>query len=363
MKRYEERLEQDLQDIRTRVAQLFAAVTGSVEDAVRAFLNLDRKLASRVILGDYAVNRATRDIDGLCHIFVALHLPSAGILRYISSVLRLTREVERVGDYAVGMARAAVQLSRPMTTDVARDFELLAGDSQHLLREAMRAFNESNAELARATKQTALREHTTFDKVYEDLLREGEKGSWPMRELFALQFSFRRLTRISDRAKNICEETLFAATGEAKQPKIFRILFLDERNDFCSIVAEAIARKGFGGSGQFHSAGWQPAKRARPEVLAFLDHRGHDISELASRAVSTSQLELAANHVIVSLEGDVRPHLPVVPFYTAVLEWEVASGLGDADVQVDEAQLENAYKELSLHIRDLMKTLSGKLAS
>ena len=154
MKRYEERLEQDLQDIRTRVAQLFAAVTGSVEDAVRAFLNLDRKLASRVILGDYAVNRATRDIDGLCHIFVALHLPSAGILRYISSVLRLTREVERVGDYAVGIARTTAQLTQPVPKDVARDFEIVAADSQHLLREAMRAFNDGQSTLTERQAQS-----------------------------------------------------------------------------------------------------------------------------------------------------------------------------------------------------------------
>lgn len=363
-KRYEERLEQDLKDIRTRFAGLCATVAGSVEDAVRAFRNLDRKLASRVILGDYAVNRATRDIDGLCHVFVALHLPSAGILRYISSVLRLTRELERVGDYAVGMARAAVQLTRRMPTDLARNFELLASDSQHLLREAIRAFNESNPELARATKQTALQEHTTFDKVYEDLLREGEDGSWPIRELFALQFSFRRLTRISDRAKNICEETLFAATGEAKQPKIFRILFLDERNDMKSIMAQAIARKVFPESGFFQSAGWQPAERVRPEVLTFLDHHGHEISEITPRAVTTDQLELAANHVIVSLEGDVRPHLPVIPFYTAVLEWEVGPAPHEpGDARLDEARLQEIYKDLSLHIRELITTLGGNPAS
>jgi phosphate transport system protein len=359
--RYQERLEHDLQDIRRRVAELCATVDASVGDAICSLLKFDRGLAAHVILGDYAVNRETRAIDSLCHIFVALHLPSAGILRYISSVMRLTREVERVGDYAVGIAREAVQLTRQVPTDVARDFEMLASHSQHFLRQAMRSFNESNAELARATKETALQEHTTFDKVYGDLLSEGEKGSRSVKDLFALLFSFSRLVRISDQAKNICEETLFATTGEAKEPKVFRILFLDERNDFRSVMAEVIARKGFPGSGHYESAGWRAAERVRPEVVEFLDRHCPDISELAPSAVRTAHAELAAHHVIVSLEGDARAHLPEIPFHTAFLEWDLGPAPGNADVQLDEAQLEDTYKDLSLRIRELMTTLYGNL--
>ena len=363
MKRYEERLQQDLQDIRTRVAKLCAAVADSVAKGVRAILSLDRKLASEVILGDYAINRATRDVDGLCHVFVALHLPSAGILRYISSVLRLTREVERVGDYAVGLGRATIQLSGPMPPELARNFEVLAGDSQHLLREAIRAFHESNAELARATKQTGLQEHNTYDKIYEDLLREGERISLPLKELFALQFAFRRLARVRDRAKNLCEETLFAVTGEAKEPKVFRILFLDEKNDMASLMAEAIARKGFPTSGHYESAGWRPAQSARADVLSFLDRHGHETADVAPRSLMMTQRQLERYHVIVSLEGDAREHLPTVPFYTTLLEWEVDKTPQGADGQPEELPLEEIYGDLSLRIRELMLTLRGSAAS
>lgn len=361
MTHYEERLEKDLRDIRVRVAELCQAVDDSVGNAVRSLLELDRKLAAQVILGDYRINRETRAIDDLCHVFVALHLPSAGILRYISSVLRMTREVERVGDYAVGIAREAVQLTLRVPADVARDFEMLADHSAYILRQAMRAFNESNAELALATKETALQEHTTFDKVYGDLLREGEKGSRPIKDLFALLFSFSRLARINDQAKNICEETLFAATGEAKQPKIFHILFLDEKNDCRSVMAETIARKTFPEGGRYESAGWRPAEHVRREVLAFLDQHCHDVKDLAPRELITAHRELAAHHVIVSLGGDPRPHMPEIPFHTALLEWEVGPTPTDSDAPLDEAQLEEIYKDLSLHIRDLMTTLQGKL--
>jgi len=278
-------------------------------------------------------------------------------------VLRLTREVERVGDYAVGIARATAQFTQPVSKDVARDFEIVAADSQHLLRQAMRAFNESNAELARATKQTALHEHAILDKVYEDLMSEGERGSRRTRDLFGMLFSFTRLARITDQAKNICEDTLFAATGEAKGPKHFQILFLDEKNDCRSVMAEAIARKNFPETGRYESAGWQPAKRVRPEVLGFLDRHGQETSVVAPRAVDTSHRELATYHLIISLEGDARAHLPAIPFYTTLLEWEVGASIGDDEAQLEEAQLEEIYKGLSVRIRDLMMTLRGELAS
>ena len=71
---------------------------------MHALLTRDRELAAEVILGDLPINREVRAIDALCHAFVARHLPSAGHLRFVSSVLRLNVELERIGDYAVTIA-------------------------------------------------------------------------------------------------------------------------------------------------------------------------------------------------------------------------------------------------------------------
>ena len=89
------------------------------------------------------MNRMTRRIDHLCHLFVARHLPSAGHLRFISATLRLDVELERVGDYAVSIAREAVQLSEPPTSAIARDIEMMAEQVQAVLHDAIRAFLDS----------------------------------------------------------------------------------------------------------------------------------------------------------------------------------------------------------------------------
>ena len=75
-----------------------------------------------------------------------------------------------------------------------------------------------------------------------DLVREGERRSRPLKELFALLIILHRMERVADQAKNICEETIFAATGETKPPKTYNILFVDRGNDLASQLAGS--RKG-----------------------------------------------------------------------------------------------------------------------
>ena len=95
MTHYEERLEADLTTLRSLVAEVSDDVEKALENAVHAVLNLNRPLAYRTVLGDLPINRKVRNIDRLCHAFVARHLPSAGHLRYVSAVLRLAVSIER----------------------------------------------------------------------------------------------------------------------------------------------------------------------------------------------------------------------------------------------------------------------------
>jgi phosphate transport system protein len=356
MSHYEERLERDLKTIRGRVAEVGGQVDVAVRNGVNALLRLDRNLAAQTILGDHPINRATREIDRLCHAFVARHLPSAGILRYVSSVLRLTVVLERIGDYGVTIARESVQLTQPAPEGVARDIEMLCDQSLRMLRSAMQAFEEGSADRARGTKSMADQSGTVSAKVFHDLLREGEAGTRPVKDLFALLLVLNRLDRVSDLAKNICEEAIFVATGETKQPKVYRVLFLDEHNAFRSVMAEAIARKGYPDGGEYESAGWEPAAAVDSAVLAFLDARGHDLHDRKPRKLQPSLESLNEYHVVVSLAGDPTPHMEGVPYHTVVATWDVGEG-GKTD-----EEMESLYHDLSTRIRDLMETLRGSRA-
>ena len=355
MSHYEKRLEEDLTRIRERVTAMAARVDEAVARAVSALLAVDRHVASEIILGDMPINREIRDIDRECHSFVARHLPSAGHLRFVSSVLRLNVAIERIGDYAVTIARVTAQLGDPPPSDMARDIELMAQHAKRMLGDARRAFQEQNAELARETKALADAANF-FGRGFDDLTREGEARTRPTADLLSLFSVLNVLERVIDQAKNMCEETIFAVTGETKAPKQYRILFVDERNDAASQLAEAYSRKAFPQSGVYESAGWEPASSLNSACAAFLEERGIDASALHPKSLEAVRRQLTDYHVIVSLGGNPRPHITDAPFRTVFVEWEV--GPPDTPEHID-----TAFKEIAHHVRDLMEILRGDQAN
>lgn len=360
MSHYEERLQSDLTHLRQRLEQVAKAVLGAQQNSVRALLESDRSLANATILGDLHINRETRAIDAECRAFVARHLPSAGHLRFISAALRLTMELERIGDYAVTICRESVQLTTFPPARLARDMELLADQSQRALEQAIRSFSERSADLARGTMGMVAQTRGTFDKVIRGLVKEGEQSSAPLSDLLAFQVILNRLGRVGDQAKNICEETLFAVEGTVKGPKVYRVLFVGPRDDGFSQLAAAYARKAFPESGEFLSAGLEPAQDLDPQCRRFMDNRGLDTAGLTPAPLPGRADELARFHVLVSLAGALRPHLVELPYHTVLLEWEAAPVLTDLAPEHAEALLSEGFENLSVRIRQLMVTLCGE---
>lgn len=364
MSHYEERLERDLEEIRERIRTIGSRVEEALRQAVHALATRNRSLAYQTILGDLAINRSVRDLDQLCHAFVARHLPSAGHLRFISSVLRLNVALERIGDHAVTICREAVQLGSEPPVVLARDIELLAEQSRRVLRQAMKSFNDANAELARGTMTMAVQADSVFRRAFADLVgEERDESSPPLRDLFAFLVIFSHLVRVSKLAKNICEETVFTVLGETKAPKVYAVLFVDEANACQSQLAEAFARKAFPESGRYASAGWRPAESLEPRLAAFLDRHGLATGDLRPTLLEPLPEELADYHVIVSLGGEVRPHIPEIPFHTIYLEWKIGPGLeGLTDVKAED-RLTAMHQEISCKVRELMEALRGEGAS
>ncbi len=360
---YEERLERDLDRIRTDVAAVGARVDEALHKALRALLHRDKPLANETILGDLSVNRAIRTLDRLCHYFIARHLPSAGHLRFISSVMRIDVALERIGDYAVTIAREAKTLSRPLDEDVRRRVEVMADEAFTMLRQALDAFNERNPDAARATMGLAYQLDHLFADAFDLLVRKGAEDDRSVKDLFGTLVVLNRIERVSDQAKNICEETVFAVTGEVKKPKVYRILFLDEADDCRGQMAVAIARKAFPESGTYRSAGRHPAAALDAACVRFMAEHGHTLSDVP-RPFEEIPEDWKDNHVVVSLHGPVEQYVGEVPFHTVALEWDVPPLPDDAaDEEAARARFEDIYRTLSARIRALIETLHGEEAA
>ncbi len=360
MSHYEERLERDLSRIKQQLAVLAHRVEDAIGDAVHALLSGNDKLAHMTVLEDQSINRASRALDRMCHSFIALHLPSAGHLRLMSSIIRANLGLERIGDYAVTICRESVQLARRPEGLLARELELMAGESRQMLKQSVAAFIEGNADMAKATMSMADQVERTFDTVFSDLVGEGERLD--IRDLFAYLVIFNMLERVSDQAKNICEDAVFAATGEGKADKVFRILFLDEDNSLLGPMAEAIARKNFPRNGEYRSAGRRTAP-LEPALIDFLKERGIDLSQYQPKALDLSHQELAELYVIVSLQGPAKSYLETIPFHTALLDWDIAGAGREVPPEQRRQQYETLYREIAVQLSNLMAILSGEEAS
>lgn len=354
MSHLEQRLENDLQNLRSKILEQASKVQTGVNDAVHALQTGNNKLAYTTILNDYPINRTMREIDRLCHKFIAVHLPSGTHLRLLSSIIRINIELERMGDYAVTIAREAVQLSSPPEGTMGREIERLAGETLLMLKQSIKAFEELNPELAKSTILMTGSMEYNLDTVYQEITRNTQEQK--AKDILALFVIFTQLKRVADQAKNLCEDTIFTATGQQKSPKVFNILFIDEDNSSLSQLAEAIARKNYPDICNYRSAGRTAAAEVSPELVNFLDSRGDDTSHLTcSSLADLTQQEIADQHVIVSLQGEFSSYLDSIPFHTSILEWDINQE-SDVNAQQD---MEVLYRTLALQIKDLLELLRG----
>ncbi|MET0120662.1 MAG: phosphate signaling complex protein PhoU [Candidatus Thiodiazotropha sp. 6PLUC9] len=355
MSHLEERLERDLSNLHDRVAKMAAQVQEAVKNSVYALQTGDNKLAYSTVLNDNPINRCMREIDRICHRFFAVHIPSGGHLRLLSSVIRANIELERIGDYAVTIAREAAQLSESPSGNLGRELERVANETMLMLQQSIKAFTELNAELAKSTMVMASEFEHNLDVIYTEMMANDDRQR--VAEVLAIFVVFNQLKRIADQSKNLCEDTVFAVTGEQKAPKVFNIMFVDEDNSCHSQLAEVIARQNHPNVGNYRSAGRVAADTINSNLIEFLEKRGIDYSnaDLTTLEKLTGK-EISDQHVIISLQGEVSSYLPKLPFRTSAIEW----GLGDIPEDEDSHEFDHLYRELAVLIKDLMELLRGE---
>ena len=352
---YEERMQSDLDEVRRKFQKVATLVEDQLRDTVQALIGWDKDLATKVILGDRQVNRRIRQIDSLCHTFIIRHAPSAGHLRFASAVLRLNVALERIGDYAGTIGREVLHLTTQPPERVTHDIEIIAQQARHALGEALTSFFEEDLERALQMHEGLVRPiDLTLSAVLGHLVKLANDRVIPMKDSFALVRINNLLKRVSEQADNISEQAIFAITGEEREPRIYRILFVGHENNRASQIAEAYAERAYPKRGVYTSAGLNPAGGLDPALIEFMDERGMDVKHKMPSPFTPPLDSVQPYHVIIALEEGVLEHIAEVPFRTIVLEWPI-----DIPEGFTTEVLEDLYKMIAVRIQDLMKTLAG----
>ena len=350
MSHYEKSLQADLDKIRTGVLDVARAVDVNLQDALRALMEYDRDLAYATILRDHPINRAVEGVDDICHHFVVRHLPSAGHLRFVSSVLRMTVELERIGDYAETICQEVASLSSPVTGQFRHAVDVMGHDALDMYRNAITAFADQNVEQARATKLVAKNIERDFHVAYEQLAVEGETGSGSARDRFSKLVVLSMLERVADQAKNLCEEVVWALIGERKKRRPMRVLFLDKTNELFGPLAVAAGRKTHPNSGRYEMASRKPAAAIKSDVALFLEGIGDDVDGLVPQVLDGPAKNWADYDIIVALEGNYADYVSRVPFNSVGLSWVVGES-GDG--------VETVYRNVLAEVVRLMDVVRG----
>jgi phosphate transport system protein len=359
---WEASLQQDLETIRTKLLAMVTLDEQALRNALHAVLTLDRQLAYTVILRDRHVDELETELDRLCLEFLVRHQPAAGILRFVYSTSKIVKELERIGDYAESVARQALQITT-LPAGLPRDkFQQMADLVIPMVRNAVRAFVEKDAALARATMAGEYQADALRNQINQELTRLIAPESATIGELSPLLAVARRFERTADQAYNICEEALYHATGEYQKHRpmeSFHIVFIGESNACLSPMAEAIARSLGQERFRFTSAGLV-AGRLDPQMVAFMRGKGHDLSQHQPRSVDEIP-DLDQAQVIIGLCREARKVFPSAPTKTVGLEWQVvdpAKVRGDAETV--RAAYETAFDFLQTHIRHLVQAILGE---
>ena len=209
------RFQDELDQLKTRLLAMAGQAEEQVRCAVRALVEHDSDLAERVFLGDQAINALDLEIDERCFKLLALHQPVATDLRVIVSGVKINRDLERVGDFAVNIAEAALRYTEHPPVKPLVDIPRMADLAQGMLRDALNAYVALDTKLA----TEVIERDDVLDRIKGQVFREllglitgNPATTEPALDLILIS---RHLERIGDHATNIAEEVIFIASGRA----------------------------------------------------------------------------------------------------------------------------------------------------
>lgn len=351
--------QRDIDRIRTKVTEMGRLAVGALQDCVKAVSEQDRELAYAIILRDQYVDDKEKEIDRLCLEFMIRQQPVAQPLRFAYTTIRINLELERVGDYAESIARQLLKIREFPATFPRDDFVEMARQSISMLEDAIKAFIDQDAELARKTIELEDGIDLWKSALIKALVHLFSEGKMPFEALDPLTLMVRRFERVADQARNICTEVLYMCTGEyAKHQgsEVFRVLFVDEHDDCLTKIAEAVANSLGQPKFMFTSAALDPRPVAT-ETLRFLESKGLDPSYLVSKALHQVP-NLEHYHLIIALSPEVKKRFPRRPRKGVYLDWSVedpSKTKGNPD-EVRAAH-ERAFKNVTENINQFVQAI------
>ncbi|HLH04527.1 MAG TPA: phosphate signaling complex protein PhoU [Bryobacteraceae bacterium] len=205
--------EQELEKLKAKLLEMSALVESAIYRSVQGVVEKSEDLAQQVLRNEARVNQLEIEIDDMAISLLALQAPLAIDLRLITAAIKINNDLERMGDLSASIAQSALALMREPVIRPMIDIPHIAGLAQSMVRKALDAFVNRDAEMARSVLASDDAVDNMRTASFHELMSFMEKNPQQIPQALWLLSVIRNLERIADHATNIAEDVLFMVKG------------------------------------------------------------------------------------------------------------------------------------------------------
>ncbi len=204
----------ELEELKKQLLKMVGLVEESISRSVKALKESNADVSKDVIMSDEIINMLEIQIEEFCLKLLALHQPTAVDLRFITSVLKMNNDLERIGDLAVNISERTLELIRQPLLKPLIDIPRMAELVQKMVRDSIDALVKRDSNLARNVCVKDDEVDDLNDQIFRELLTYMIQDPRAITSVVGLIFVGKYLERISDHATNIAEDVIYYIKGE-----------------------------------------------------------------------------------------------------------------------------------------------------
>jgi len=207
-------IDQELADLKSQILRMGGLVESQIEGSIKALVDRDADLASRIIERDTLVNTMDVEIDENCMRLLALQAPAASDLRFVTTAMKISTELERMSDLSENISERVIELNEEPQLKPYIDIPRMANWTMRMVRESLDAFVRSDAALARKVCADDDFVDNLQHQLFRELLSFMIENPATITRAIRLTFVGKSLERIADHATNIAELVIYMAEGK-----------------------------------------------------------------------------------------------------------------------------------------------------
>ena len=207
-------IEKELRHLKELLVKMSVFVESAIKDAVNSLVERDDELAMKVITGDHRINALDVQIDEESIRIIACTQPMAQDLRFITTAMKITTDLERIADNAVNIAERALELNKEPILKPYIDIPRMSRIAQRMVVDTINAYiNKDNA----LAKDVIMRDDEMDDLnqgIWEELMAIMTRDPSTISRAVKITFVSKYIERIADHATNIAEDVIYMAKGK-----------------------------------------------------------------------------------------------------------------------------------------------------